>query len=118
EPEPVADDQAAAARRLHVAPVPVALALGDRQERLALRPVPVPAVAAEADAHLVGLGPARRDILVAAPDGEQAQEQTLVSHAVEIVEFTDRLEVVALRVEAVGAAPQRRLVDALPLRAG
>src|SRR5205807_1930183 len=78
EPQLVPHDEAAAACRLHVTPVPVALVLGHREERPALRPVPVEAVAAEADADLVRLRPARRDVLVAAPDGEQAQHQALV----------------------------------------
>src|SRR5436305_239624 len=65
EVELVADHQAAAARRLHVAPVPIALLLGDGDEWPAVGPVPVETVAAEADAHLVGLWAARRNVLVA-----------------------------------------------------
>src|SRR5262245_38038572 len=49
EVELVADDEAAAAGRLHVSPAPVAGRLGDTIERPAVRAVPVEAVAAEPD---------------------------------------------------------------------
>src|SRR5262249_40201886 len=41
----------------------------------------------------------------------------LVGHAVKIVQLAHRLQILTLRVEMVGAAPHRRLVDAFPLRA-
>src|SRR5262249_19099192 len=115
--ELVADHQAAAARRLDVAPVPVPLSLGDADERPPLGPMPVEPVAAEAEANLVDLRPARRDALIAAPDAEQAKQQTLVGHAVEVVQLGNDLEVVALRVEPVGVGPIARLIDARPGRA-
>src|SRR5262249_56509947 len=75
--------------------------------------VPVETVAAEAGADLVRLGAVLR---LAAPDGEQPQEQTLVGDAVEVVELRLDLQVVALGVEAVGADPRHRLAR-LPRRA-
>src|SRR5205085_8982969 len=95
----VADDQAAAPRRLYVAPVPVAVGLRDRDEGAVIGPVPVEAVAAEAGAHLVGLGAVFR---LAAPDAEQAQQQALVGYAVEVVQLRLHLKVVAPRVVPVG----------------
>src|SRR5205823_1377021 len=94
----------------------VARPLRDADNGPAVRARPVEAVPAEADADLVGLGPARRDVLVAAPDREQPQQHALVGDAVEVVQLTRGAQVLALRVEPVGAAPQRRLVDARPLR--
>src|SRR5262249_56638718 len=67
EVKPIADDQAAAPGRLDVAPVPVAVLLRNGDEGSMVGPVPVEAVAAEADADLVGLGPIVR---LPAPDGE------------------------------------------------
>jgi hypothetical protein len=61
-------------------------------------PVPVEAVAAEADAHLVGLGTVVR---LAAPDAEEAQQQALVGHAVEVVELRLHLEVVTPRIRLI-----------------
>src|SRR5207253_10847156 len=53
----------------------------------------------------------------AAPDGEQAHEQALVGHRIEVVELAPRLEVRALRVQVVRADPPGRLAR-FPLRAG
>ena len=102
----IADDQAAAARRLHVAPVPVAVLLRDRNEGTVVRPVPVKAVAAEAEAQLVRLGPIAR---LPAPDREQADHQALVGGAIEIVELALRFQIIALGVELVRPDPRRRL---------
>src|SRR5262249_23619461 len=65
--EPVADYQAAAAGRLDIAPVPVAVLFRNRDERAMVGPVPVKPIAAETDAHLVRLGPIFR---LSAPDRE------------------------------------------------
>src|SRR5207244_12444764 len=83
EVEPVADDQAAAARRLDVAPVPVAVMFGDRDERGMRRTGPVETVAAVAEADLVRLGAVAR---LPAPDRKEPEEQALVRDAVEVVE--------------------------------
>src|SRR5262245_8997948 len=48
--EPVADHQAAAAGRLDIAPVPVAVLLRNGDESTMIGPVPVKPIAAEADA--------------------------------------------------------------------
>src|SRR5262249_23848546 len=118
EVEFIAHDQTTSAGRLHVAPVPIARGFRRRDEGLALRPVPMPAVAAESDADFVGLRPARRNVQIATPDREQAEDQALVSHAVEIVKLRLDLQVIARQVEIVDAGPQRRLLIALPMRAG
>ena len=55
EMQPIADHETHAAGGLHVGPVPVALAIRHRDERLMRGPRPVKAVAAEADAQIVRL---------------------------------------------------------------
>src|SRR5207244_9966339 len=114
EVEPVANDQAAAAGRLDVAPVPVAGFLRDGDERPAVGAVPVEAVPAEAGADRVRLGPVAR---LPTPDGEEAEQHALVADGVEVVELATGLEIVADRVELVGPDPRGRLVG-LPLRPG
>src|SRR5262249_61176494 len=75
---------------------------------------PAPAVAAVADAHLVGLLALGE---LAAPDREQPQHDALVGGAVEVVQLRRDLVVVARRVELVGAAPQGRRRVRAPLSA-
>src|SRR5665213_1518580 len=113
EIQPVADDQAATAGRLHVRPVPVAEMLGDGQERIAIGPRPVKAVAAVADADVIRLF---ADKTLASKDREQAEHDALVRDAVEVVEFRRDVVLSTLRVELVGGRPQHRLVVS-PMRA-
>src|SRR5437764_400526 len=83
-------------------PLPVAVLLRDGDQGAAVRPMPVEAIATEAGADLVRLGPVLR---LAAPDAEQPEQQTLVGDTVEVVQLWRGLQVVALRVELVGAYP-------------
>src|SRR5947199_4415915 len=68
----------------------------------------IPAVANE---DLVRLGTI---VWLAAPNREEAQQQTLIGDGVEVVELARRLEIVALRIEPVGADPQMRLARLPP----
>src|SRR5262249_24708302 len=74
EAQLLADDQATAAGRLDVAPVPVTVILRHADEGSVVRPIPVEAVAAEAVADLVRLGPVLR---LASPDAKQAEQYAL-----------------------------------------
>src|SRR5262249_22977598 len=110
----VAHHQAAAAGRGDIGVVPVAGLLRHRTEGAAIRTRPVPAVATVADADLVGLLALRK---LAAPDGEQAQEDALVGDAIEVVQLGRRLVVGPGRVEVVRADPHRRPGVLAPLGA-
>ena len=80
----VADDQAASAGRLNVAPVPGLLVLRHRAERTAIGAGPVESVPAVADAKLVDL---RARCGLPAPDREHAEHDALIPVAVEVVEL-------------------------------
>ena len=112
EVQPVADHETPAARRLHVAPVPVAAALRNRNERGPLRPRPVEAVAAEAQANVVRLLAMQR---LSPVHREQPQHHALVRHRVEVVDFRRGLQVLPHHVQGVGADPGHR-PGLVPLR--
>src|SRR5262249_35803188 len=104
EVKPIADHQAAAARRLDIAPIPVAVLFRYRDKRQMIRPVPVKTIAAKGDTKLVRLGPVA---WLAAPDREQADHETFVGHAIEIVELALRLQIVAGRIKFIRANPRQ-----------
>ena len=100
EVELVADDQASAAGRLDVAPVPGPVGFIHPGEGTAVGPVPVEAVAAEAQEDLVPLG---SHTAVSLPDGEQPDHEALVRHAIEVVEL--RRDLGEILVGVVGVQP-------------
>src|SRR5262245_16115195 len=67
-----------------------------------VRAGPMKSVAAEADAHIVGLRPIAE---VAAPDREQPEQHAFVSGAVQVVQLRRSTGIVASRIERIGARP-------------
>jgi len=115
EIELVAHDEAPAAGRLHVAPIPGVLNGVDRQERPPIGAVPVKAVAAVAQQDFVafvdsqlGASPVLRPL----PDRKQPEQQAFVGHGVEVVQLRlDSLEprIRMVRVETVCPDPRHHL---------
>ena len=110
----IADHEADTACRLHVGPVPVALTLGHADERITRRTRPVKAVAAEADAQIVGLLAIGR---LAAEDREEAEHHAFVGDGVEVVELGGHVAAFAHRIERIRGDPRHRLALRPPRRA-
>jgi hypothetical protein len=102
EIQSIADDRAAAARGLHVGEVPIALFFRHADEGVARRSVPMEAVAAEADADVVGLF-ARA--LLAAVDGEEAEHHALVGRRIQVVELRLAVQFGTAMIRRIGADP-------------
>ena len=104
----VTHDQATAANRLDVSPIPCRVRLVSPYKRPAVGPVPMETVAAVTQQDLIALlTPGRPRI--ALPDREQPQHQTLVRHRVEIVQLwvgAPVLRVGVARIEPIGDGPR------------
>src|SRR5213593_4372555 len=80
----VPHDQESAAGGLDIVGVPVALSVGYGTKRPPIRTRPMPAIPAVAQHDVVWLMPVRG---LTTPDGEEADEQTLVSHGIQVIEL-------------------------------
>src|SRR6185295_3216770 len=80
--QPVAHDETYSTSRLYVAPVPVPIALRNRNERFSRRPVPVEPIAAEARKELIRLRPVFR---LSSPDREQAEHHAFICDRIQCI---------------------------------
>src|SRR5687768_12139077 len=104
--QPLVDDRAHAAGRLHVGPVPLARPLRNRNEWLSPLARPVKAVPAEGHANIVRLLTLAQ---LASEHGEQAKQHAFIGDGVEVVQLPrGRRHLRPRAIGAIGAHPTWR----------